>query len=49
MYSTVEDCVKIVIGNKVDKAEQRAVSREEVWRSRGITGVSSWSVPPRQR
>ena len=29
MYSTVEDCVKIVIGNKVDKAEQRAVSREE--------------------
>ena len=29
MYSTVEDCVKIVIGNKVDKAEHRAVSREE--------------------
>ena len=29
MYSTVEDCVKIVIGNKVDRAEQRAVSREE--------------------
>lgn len=30
MYSTVEDCVKIVIGNKVDKAEHgRKVSREE--------------------
>lgn len=30
MYSTVEDCVKIVIGNKVDKAETgRKVSKEE--------------------
>jgi Ras-related protein Rab-18 len=30
MYSTVDECVKIVIGNKLDKAEEsRAVSTEE--------------------
>ena len=30
MYSTVQDCVKIVIGNKVDKAATgRKVSQEE--------------------
>ena len=29
MYSTVADCVKIVIGNKFDKEAQRQVSRDE--------------------
>jgi hypothetical protein len=36
MYSTVEDCVKIVIGNKVDKADKRqGLSRCP----RGVQGV----------
>ena len=29
LYATVEDCVKIVIGNKIDKEKAREVSRKE--------------------
>ncbi|XP_028124160.1 ras-related protein RABC2a-like isoform X2 [Camellia sinensis] len=29
LYSTNQDCVKILVGNKVDKEGERAVSREE--------------------
>ncbi|KAI4300352.1 hypothetical protein L6164_033740 [Bauhinia variegata] len=29
LYSTNQDCVKILVGNKVDKESERAVSREE--------------------
>ena len=29
LYATVEDCVKIVIGNKSDKEAERAVSKDE--------------------
>ncbi|KAK6933460.1 Small GTPase [Dillenia turbinata] len=29
LYSTNRDCIKVLVGNKVDKDSQRAVSREE--------------------
>ena len=29
LYATGEDCVKIVIGNKIDKEKAREVSRKE--------------------
>ncbi|XP_021690254.2 ras-related protein RABC2a isoform X2 [Hevea brasiliensis] len=29
LYSTNQDCIKVLIGNKVDKDSERAVSREE--------------------
>lgn len=29
LYSTNQDCVKVLVGNKVDKESERAVSREE--------------------
>ncbi|XP_062091955.1 ras-related protein RABC2a-like isoform X2 [Humulus lupulus] len=29
LYSTNQDCIKILVGNKVDKDKERAVSREE--------------------
>jgi len=29
MYSTVSDCVLMLVGNKVDKEAERAVSKEE--------------------
>ncbi|MBA0576152.1 hypothetical protein Golob_027277, partial [Gossypium lobatum] len=29
LYSTNEDCVKILVGNKIDRESERAVSKEE--------------------
>ncbi|XP_040361902.1 ras-related protein RABC2a [Rosa chinensis] len=29
LYSTNQDCVKVLVGNKVDRESERAVSREE--------------------